>query len=85
MPTLQNTPICAPRVMSTAQSRHDAERMLEVLQEMRELQTAVGDAPIDWSRVDKVLTALVMRRIAKFENDERMNDIARSAAQSVVK
>jgi len=25
--------------------------------EMRELQTAVGDAPIDWSRVDKVLTA----------------------------
>jgi predicted TIM-barrel fold metal-dependent hydrolase len=65
--------------------RHDAERMLEVLQEMRELQTAVGDAPIDWSRVDKVLTALVMRRIAQFENDERMNDIAKSAAQSMVK
>jgi hypothetical protein len=64
----------------------DAERILEVLEEMRELQAAVGDVPIDWSRVDRVQTALVVRRVAKIAsefNDQSMNAEAARATQSL--
>ena len=65
--------------------RRDAEKMLEVLQEMQELQAAVG-VPIDWSRVDKVQIALTVRRVAKFAaetSDHRMNEAANVATQNV--
>lgn len=43
----------------------EAERLLEICREMKELQTAVGQVPVDWSKVDKVQTALVVSRINK--------------------
>src|SRR5438874_1527864 len=45
----------------------DAEAMLGVLGEMNDLQAAVGDLPLDWSRTDKIMVALTMRRILKME------------------
>ena len=49
--------------------REDAEKMLNVLAEMNELQAAVGDIPIDWSRSDKIIVALTMRRIVRIESE----------------
>ena len=43
----------------------EADRLLEICREMKELQAAVGEAPVDWSKVDKVQTALVVSRINK--------------------
>jgi hypothetical protein len=65
--------------------RHDAERMLQVLEEMRELQSEI-DVPIDWSRVDKISTALAIRRVAKIAaelNDDSMNAKAAEATREV--
>ena len=65
----------------------DAKQMLEVLEEMRELQAAVGDVPVDWSRVDRVQIALVVRRAWKFDHElngsNDLDEAAKRATESV--
>jgi predicted ArsR family transcriptional regulator len=66
-------------------SHDDAERMLQVLEEMRELQSEI-DLPIDWSQANKVETALVIRRVSKIAaelNDTTLNAAAAKATQSL--
>jgi len=41
-----------------------AEKLLAVLKAMKELQDEI-DAPIDWSQVSKIETALLVRRVRK--------------------
>jgi hypothetical protein len=71
-----------------------AERLLRLLDEMSQLQQAVCVAAgcssigINWARVDAVTTALIARRlaaIAEEQSDNRFEQIAKSATQSVVK
>jgi hypothetical protein len=65
--------------------RRDAERMLEVLDEMRQLQAEI-DVPIDWSRTDKITTALVIRRVSRIANelnDQSLNATATKATKEV--
>ena len=57
-----------PLVHKTFESR-DAEAMLNVLEEMKELQATIGDIPIDWTRVDKITVAPTLRRISKIEKE----------------
>src|ERR1700730_1275928 len=52
--------------------RADAEKMLNVLAEMNELQAAIGEIPIDWSRTDRIIVALTTRRIAKIEAELKL-------------
>ena len=42
----------------------NAEKLLGVLERMRDLQEAVGIAPIDWSKTAQVELALVIRKAA---------------------
>jgi hypothetical protein len=66
-----------------------AERMLEILSDMYELQIdldAVNGAhiPIDFSRVDVITTALAIRRVAKIaaeENDHTLDEQALRATR----
>jgi hypothetical protein len=53
---------------------YDAERMLQVLDEMLELQTAAGGLPIRWEQTDKIVSALVSRRMAKIEKELKLED-----------
>ena len=46
----------------------DANRLLEILNEMRSLQSEF-DCPIDWSQTDQIQSALVARRIRKLSDD----------------
>ncbi len=46
----------------------DAERFLEILAEMRALQSEI-DVPLDWSRTDAVQNALLVRRIRRIAAD----------------
>ena len=64
---------------------HDAEALLNVLTEMRELQNSI-DVPIDWSRVDKIAIALTLRRISKIEKELELepNPHLRSATEIAV-
>jgi hypothetical protein len=70
----------------------DAERMLEVLGQMYELQIdldAVAGAhiSIDFTKVDAVETALTIRRVAKVaaeENDHSMDSQALRATASLI-
>jgi hypothetical protein len=45
-----------------------AEKLLAVLNEMKGLQTEI-DAPIDWSQVNKIETALLVRRVRKIARE----------------
>ena len=69
--------------------RDDADKMLNVLAEMNELQAAVGDIPIDWSRVERIIVALTMRRIVRIESElnlepsSQFQDAARIATDRV--
>ena len=63
----------------------DAEPMLGVLEEVKELQAAI-DVPIDWTRTDKIIVALTMRRIVKIETELNLeaNPYLRSATKIAV-
>jgi hypothetical protein len=69
-----------------------AERMLEVLGEMYELQIdldAVNGAhiPVDFSKVEAITTALTIRRVAKImaeENDHALDSQALSATKKLM-
>jgi len=61
-----------------------AESLLDILERMRDLQQAVADAPVDWSRTDRVTTALTIRRVAQFAaefNDHRLDGVAEAAVR----
>jgi len=55
-------------------SQHDAERLLEVIDEMEEL--ASGDIPVDWARTDEVQTALVVRRVARIARELNIENVS---------
>jgi hypothetical protein len=64
-----------------------AEQLLQVLERMGDLQDAVGEVPIDWSRVERVVVAMVVRRIAQIATelrDSRFDESAEAATKSVV-
>jgi hypothetical protein len=69
-----------------------AERMLEVLGEMYELQIDLdgltgAHIPIDFSKVDAVTTALTIRRVAKIaaeENDHALDEHALRATSALM-
>jgi|SRR5262249_19961136 len=63
-----------------------AEQLLSVLNEMKELQAEI-DAPLDWSKVDRIQTALVVRRVARVAaemNDHGFDSLALQATKGVV-
>jgi hypothetical protein len=63
-----------------------AGKLLDVLKQMRSLQREVGNAPVDWSRTDKVATALALRRHAQAmreEGDHSLDGFAERATQAV--
>lgn len=49
--------------------REVGDKLLEILTRMRELQSAVGDIPIDWSRTERITTALAFRLVDKTANE----------------
>lgn len=51
-----------------------AEQLLLVLERMRELQDAVGVAPINWSRTESVITAMVANRVESAHEELGMED-----------
>jgi hypothetical protein len=64
-----------------------AERMLEVLGEMYELQIDVdalngAHIPIDFSKVDMVVTALTIRRVARIAAEEHDHTLDSQALQA---
>jgi len=73
-------------------SDDDAQRMLEVLGEMYELQIDVDAVngthiPINFSKVDAVTTALTIRRVAKIaaeENDHALDEQALRATKKLM-
>ena len=63
-----------------------AERLLEVLSRMADLQNAV-DVPVDWSKTERIVTALTIRRIAQIAavmKDHSLHAAADTATKSVV-
>jgi hypothetical protein len=82
--------------MNGVPARHfsddDAQRMLEVLGEMYELQIDVDAVngthiPINFSKVDAVTTALTIRRVAKIaaeENDHALDEQALRATKKLM-
>ena len=68
--------------------RGDAEQLLEVIGEMRELAAAIDAVPIAWEHTDKVKTALVLRRIKKIAaelGDAELVGVAWNAAREAQK
>jgi hypothetical protein len=64
--------------------RDDAERMLEILGRMEELQDA-AIAPIDWAQTDRVRTALTIRLAAKIEREDYGSNQLDAAASAATK
>jgi hypothetical protein len=72
-------------------SDHQAARLLEVLGEMYELQLDVdgmanAHIPINFTRLDAIMTALTIRRVAKIaaeENDHTLDSLALSATTAL--
>jgi hypothetical protein len=64
--------------------RDDAERMLEILGRMDELQEA-AIAPIDWAQTDRVRTALTIRLAAKIEREDYGSNQLDAAASAATK
>jgi len=63
-----------------------AERLLDVLSRMADLQNAV-DVPVDWSQTERIVTALTIRRIAQIAavmKDHSLHAAADTATKSVV-
>jgi hypothetical protein len=72
-----------------ALSHQDAVHLLEILEELRELQTAVDKShgvhvPIDFSlsRADEIQSALVIRRLARVAAEQNDNSFDGLAAQA---
>jgi hypothetical protein len=63
-------------------SHHDAERLLEVIKEMEGLEME-SDAAINWNQTERVLRALVVRRIERIgaELDRESADAANNQLQ----
>jgi len=51
-----------------------ADRLLEIIQEMRELQKSVGIIKIDWSHVERVQLALTVRRVNRIADELKLTD-----------
>lgn len=63
-----------------------AEKLLEVLARMADLQDAV-EVPVDWTRTERIASALTVRlvaRIAAQSKDIRFDEYARTATKLVV-
>jgi hypothetical protein len=63
-----------------------AEQLLEILSRMADLRDAV-DVPVDWSKTERIVTALTIRRIAQIAADEKDHSLdaaADTATKSVV-
>jgi hypothetical protein len=52
----------------------DAARMLEIVQDMRDLQKSVGIVRIDWRDVELVQLALAVRRINRIADELKLTD-----------
>jgi hypothetical protein len=65
--------------------RDTAEKLLGVLERMRDLQEAVGDAPVDWSQTERVTRALTIRRIAQIAAEEYGDHRFDGAAEATVR
>ena len=65
--------------------RDTAEKLLGILERMRDLQEAVGDAPLDWSQTERVTRALTIRRIAKIAAEEYGDHQFDGAAEATVR
>ncbi len=66
--------------------RGTPEKLLEVLELMRSLQEAVDDAPVNWARTERVVTALTIRKVAQVAaemNDHGFDATAASATKLV--
>jgi hypothetical protein len=65
------------RVMNGKSLDHDeADRLLDLVQRMKELQTAVGDAPIDWTKTDRVMIALAARLLDSIDPESHIGENA---------
>jgi hypothetical protein len=62
-----------------------AEKLLGILERMRDLQEAVGDAPVDWAQTERVTRALTIRRIAKIAAEEFGDHQFDGAAEATVR
>ena len=58
--------------------RDTAEKLLGILERMRDLQEVVGDAPIDWAQTERVTRALTIRRIAQIAAEYGDSSVRRS-------
>jgi hypothetical protein len=71
--------------MKTSFEQSLAERLLEILARMADLQNAV-EVPIDWTRTERIATALTVRLVAQIaaqSKDSRFDDYARTATKLV--
>jgi hypothetical protein len=62
-----------------------AEKLLGILERMRDLQEIVGDAPLDWAQTERVSRALTIRRIAKIAAEDYGDHRFDGAAEATVK
>ncbi len=63
-----------------------AERLLETLERMHDLQQAI-DAPVNWMKTEQVVLALTIRRVARVageSEDHSFGAVADTATKSVV-
>lgn len=65
--------------------RDTAEKLLGILERMRDLQEAVGDAPVDWTQTERVSRALTIRRIAQIAAEEYGDHRLDGAAEATVR
>jgi hypothetical protein len=65
-----------------------ADKLLDILGQMLRLQRAISDdVPIDWSRTERVATALALRRHQQAlleDGDHSLDEFAEKATKSVV-
>jgi hypothetical protein len=74
--------------IKTGLDRGAAERLLEILERMASLQTAVDDAAkcpvvIDWTKTENIVNALVVRLVAQCDQDQRFVELADQATKAV--
>ena len=62
-------------------SDEDANKLSALISEMEEMESK-SDAAIDWSKPDRVLRALTVRRMERYEAETRREGLVRNQCQS---
>jgi len=62
-----------------------ADKLIEKITQMEELQQAVAPIPVDWTRVEEVKDALAIRLAAQVESEKGNHELDNAASWATVK